>query len=133
RAGCKDLGGYLDCAGAERIRSLGCPTLRVEPELAGLGARIPLAECPEESTHVHPFRIAGPGVREVGCMDRTRIHYVVFRDDRPVLLSSPDAFRAAYAPIGTAAEAAGLVVALTDAGSRYEPSKEYRPLVATID
>jgi hypothetical protein len=107
--------------------------LRVEPEIAALGARIPLAACPEESTHAHPFRIAGPGVREVGCMDRTRIHYVVIRDEKPVLLSSPDALRGAYAPIGSAAEAAGLVVALRGAALRYEPSKEYLPLVDAVE
>jgi hypothetical protein len=133
RAGCKDKDTYLDCADVAAIRGLGCDLLRLEPHLAALGRRIPLAACLEESTHAHPWRLPGPGVREVGCMERTRHHYVIARDGKFVLLSTPEAFRAAYAPIRTPAEAAGVVLASKDVSAVYEPSKEYEARVDQID
>jgi hypothetical protein len=133
RAGCKDLDTHLDCAGAEPIRSLGCSILRPDPDLAALGRRIPLAACVEESTHAHPWRIPGPGVREFGCMEQTRIHYVVARGGKLARLSTPEEFRAAYAPIGTPAEAAGLVLALTGATRHYKPSKDHVVQVDEFD
>lgn len=66
-------------------------------------------------------------------MERTRHPYVIARDGKFELLSMPEAFRAASAPLRTPAEAAGVVLALMDASAVYEPSKEYEVRADQID
>jgi hypothetical protein len=133
RAGCKRTDDFLDCKGVEGLEKLGCVRLWVSADLGALSRRIPVAACPEEATRAHPWRIPGPGVLESGCLLRVRTHYVIHRAGAFSRLSTPDEFRAAYAPLGTAAEATGVVIATTGATTRYEPSKEHKVLVDELD
>ena len=121
--------GCLDCDPDSALASLGCEDICVPSSaLAGLRPAYPIAQCV-----ILERGRAGATAGYLRCSDEGRMlrcmRYVLLRDGVDEFIDSREKFRETYAPIESAEEALGYVVAVTDDhrhyGLEYDPNLVY--------
>ena len=129
--GCKQLPYYLDCAGSEAVKAIGCQNLTPASEYLGaLSPALGLAQC-----DVTDPQGKQTGIIQTGCRLPYYRRYVVAEGGKATLIRSAAEFTARFAPVETPDEALAFAVALTKAVPRttIELPPDAAVKVATIE